>query len=50
VESDIKELDYRSYTAGLNYLLARNIRLIGEYTYIQDSKTSRFTVGIISAF
>jgi len=50
VESDIKELDYRSYTAGLNYLLARNIRLIGEYTYIQDTKTSRFTVGIISAF
>ncbi|MCI0472745.1 MAG: hypothetical protein L0Y76_04090 [Ignavibacteria bacterium] len=50
VDSDIKELNYRSYTAGLNYLLARNIRLIGEYTYIQNIKTSRFTVGIISAF
>ncbi len=50
VDSDLKDLNYRSYTAGLNYLLARNVRLIGEYTYVKDTKTSKFSLGIISAF
>lgn len=50
VDSDIDDLDYKSYTAGLNFLLARNIRLAGEYTYIQDKKISRFSLGIVSAF
>lgn len=50
VDSDIKELKYESYTAGLSYLLARNVRLVGEYTYIKDPKISKVTVGIVSAF
>lgn len=50
VDSDFKELNYQSYTGSVNYLIARNLRLSGEYTYIKDTKTSRFTLGIISAF
>jgi hypothetical protein len=50
VDSDYDELDYNSYTAGLSYLVARNLRIIGEYTYIEETKKSEVTVGIISAF
>ena len=50
VDSDLKELKYQSFSATLNYLLARNVRLVGEYTYIKDSKTSKMSLGIISAF
>ncbi len=50
VDSDFKELKYQSYTGNLNYLLARNIRLVGEYTYMKETKTSRVTLGFISAF
>lgn len=50
VDSDLPALDYKSYTAGLNYLLARNLRIAGEYTYIQNTKTSKVSLGIISAF
>lgn len=50
VDSDFKELKYQSYTGSLNYLIARNIRLVGEYTYMKESKTSRFTLGFITAF
>lgn len=50
IDSDLPEARYESYTAGLGYLLARNIRLVGEYTYYKDSKDSKVSVGIISAF
>lgn len=50
VDSDFGVLRYQSMTGGLSYLLARNLRLIGEYTYIKDSKTSKVTLGIVSAF
>ncbi len=50
VDSDFDELDYNSYTAGLNYLLARNLRIIGEYTYVSEAKRSEVTFGIITAF
>ena len=50
VDSDFGGLRYQSMTGGLSYLVARNLRLIGEYTYIKDSKTSKVTLGIVSAF
>lgn len=50
VDSDQSDLKYQSYTAGLGYLLARNVRLIGEYTYEQEHKDSKVTLGIITAF
>lgn len=50
ISSDKSYLNYESYTANLTYLLARNLRLIGEYTYLKDAKTSRVSLGIFTAF
>ncbi len=50
IDSDLPEARYESYTAGLGFLLARNVRLTGEYTYYKDSKDSKVSIGIISAF
>ncbi len=50
IDSDYSNLKYQSYTGMLSYNLKRNIRLIGEYTYIKDTKTSRFAVGLWTAF
>ena len=50
VDSDFDNLDYISSTLSLGYLIRRNIRLIGEYTYNIEKKYSQFAVGIVSAF
>jgi hypothetical protein len=50
VDSDIKVLKYQSCTFSLGYLLRRNIRLIGEYTYNFENNYGQTAVGIISAF
>ncbi|MBX7044079.1 MAG: hypothetical protein K1X85_14375 [Ignavibacteria bacterium] len=50
IDSDLDDLDYQSYTAGVNYLLARNLRIVGEYTYEQERKKSRVSVGFVTAF
>lgn len=50
VDSQFDEIDYDSYTGGISYSLKTNIRIIGEYSYIKQSKISRFTVGIVTAF
>ncbi len=50
VDSDQSSLNYQSYTGGVSYLVSRNLRVIGEYTYIKDSKDSKVTLGIITAF
>jgi hypothetical protein len=43
-------VDYRTASAHAGYLLGRNIRLIGEYTYDLEQKASRFTGGFVAAF
>lgn len=50
VDSDFDNLDYISSTLSLGYLIRRNIRLIGEYTYNIEKKYGQFAVGIVSAF
>ena len=50
IDSDDKSLDYSSATLSLGYLLRRNIRMIGEYTYDTERKFGQFSVGVISAF
>lgn len=50
VESNIGELDKKTGSLHLGYLLARNIRLIGEYTQNFTDKFGKFSVGFISAF
>lgn len=53
-ESELKEeenpLNYKSATFHLGYLLRRNIRLAGEYTYNFTDKFGRAGIGFISAF
>ncbi|HAP36251.1 MAG TPA: hypothetical protein DCQ28_10025 [Bacteroidetes bacterium] len=41
---------YTSVTGHYSYLLARNMRLIGEYTYDIEKKGNKLTVGFIGAF
>lgn len=41
---------YHSATGHFSYMLARNLRLIGEYTYDLQVKANRLSVGFVSAF
>ena len=50
VDSDDAALNYESATLSLGYLLKRNIRLIGEYTYNIGREFGTFSIGVISAF
>jgi hypothetical protein len=49
-ESDLSDLNYKTATGHVSYLMARNLRLIGEYTYDFEQKANKFTVGFVSAF
>ncbi len=50
VDSEVAALDYQTITGHVGYLLARNFRLVGEYTYDIEEKANKFTVGFVSAF
>lgn len=50
VDSDLNSADYETSTLSLSYLLARNIRLLGEYTYDGLRYSNGVTLGFISAF
>ena len=54
VDSDFNPADYESMTFHVGYLLRRNVRLAGEYTYVmtgyEASEFGRFSLGFVSAF
>ena len=51
VESDLKELDYRSATLHAGYLLRRNVRLVSEYTWkFSGTSYGKVSAGFVSAF
>lgn len=50
VKSDYLPANYESITFSLGYLLKRNIRLLGEFTYNTKQEFGQVAVGIISAF
>lgn len=50
VDADDARLNFSSASAHAGYLLGRNIRLIGEYTYDLEQKANRFTAGFVAAF
>ncbi len=50
VDSDLNTLDYETATVSLGYMLRRNIRLVGEYTYNLNKEFGQFSVGVITAF
>lgn len=41
---------YHSATGHVSYMLARNLRLLGEYTYDIEQNANRVSVGFVSAF
>jgi hypothetical protein len=50
IESDLAGLNYHTMTGNLSYLLARNFKLMGEYTYDLEQEQHRVTFGFITAF
>jgi len=50
VDSDIDNLDYQTATISGTYLLARNLRLVGEYTRDIEAENNRVVVGFTTAF
>lgn len=50
VESTLGRYKYNSLTGHASYLLARNLRLIGEYTYDFQRKANTLSLGFVSAF
>ena len=50
IDSNIDELDYKSLTGHLSYILRRNVRLVGEVTHNWANDTNRVGVGFVSAF
>ena len=50
VESNIGPLDQKSASFHLGYLLARNIRLVGEYAHNFTEKYGTASMGFVSAF
>lgn len=51
VDSQIDDLDYRSATLNLGYLLRRNVRLMTEYTHIfSGDPYGKLSAGFVTAF
>ncbi|MGB5288851.1 MAG: hypothetical protein WBQ32_09120 [Ignavibacteriaceae bacterium] len=50
IESDESSLDYKSVTFHLGYLVARNIRLVGEFTHNIKNEFGQVGLGFVTAF
>lgn len=50
VDSDDAASNYESGTASLSYLLARNARLMGEYSFYFEESFNRVVLGFVGAF
>lgn len=50
IDSDYNELDYETATLSVSHMAARNLRILGEFTYDLNKKKTRFTLGAVSAF
>jgi hypothetical protein len=50
VFSDDKSVEWKSAAFHLGYLLRRNIRLVGEYSYNIKDEFGRIGIGFVTAF
>ncbi len=50
IESDLNKLDYKTISIHIGYLLARNIRIVGEYTHDIKNKFGTAGIGFVTAF
>lgn len=49
-ETSLYDIDYESISLTANYLVARNLRLLGEVKYDLLAEESRFVMGFVAAF
>lgn len=50
IKSDLKRYNYETVTLSGTYLLARNARLLAEYTRDVENEVNHFVLGVVSAF
>jgi len=50
IDSDLESPHYQTATLSGTYLVARNLRLIAEYTRDLEYDVNRFTLGLVSGF
>ncbi len=50
VDSDLAGYKYQTVTGSLHYMLARNLRLVGEVTHDMEASAQRVSVGFVAAF
>jgi hypothetical protein len=50
IDSEADSADYETGTLNATYVLARNVRLLAEYTYDFGRESNRGALGIVSAF
>jgi hypothetical protein len=50
VDSEQNSLDYETITGHVGYMLARNFRVVGELTHDAVAKSTKVSVGFVSAF
>ncbi len=50
IDSDLDNHDYETATISSTYLVARNLRLIAEYTRDLQNEVNRFAFGLVSSF
>ena len=50
IDSDLDADDYETWTGGITYLFARNLRGSLEYTYDAEREISRGGIGLVAAF
>ncbi len=50
IDSELNDYDYHTATLSGTYLVARNLRLIAEYTRDLEFKMNRFTLGLVTGF
>ena len=50
IDSDLEGYDYETITLSPSYLIARNLRILAEFTRDTESETNRVVVGLVSAF
>jgi len=50
IDSDDDMIDFETATMSVSHMSARNVRILGEFTYNLTTKKPIFTVGLVSAF
>jgi hypothetical protein len=50
IDDDTDYNNYETATVSISHMAARNLRLLGEFTYDLINEKSRFTAGVVTAF